>query len=119
VLRDRKLIQSVRRGWEYNAMLAVRWGANPAVRDERGRSLLRIFLEDHETYRPGKSGLTPYCFANFALFLLCGLRVPVDQEEFRMCVDICRERAYNECAEELLLLERSFSSTEPDKASFA
>lgn len=105
--RDRKLVQAVRRGWEYNATLAVRWGGAPAVRDERGRSLVRIFAEDYETYRPKSGGLSPYSVTNFVLFLLKGLRVPVDDTEMAFVREACRKNGYAEVLEELDELVRS------------
>ena len=100
-IRDRRLVQAVRRGWEYHATLAVRWGADPTLRDERGRNLVRIFLEDYETYRQEDSETTPAFVANFTLFLLRGIRVPANESELRTCLDICRSRGYEECAVEL------------------
>ncbi len=101
-MRDRKLIQAVRRGWEYNTQLAVRWGGNPAVRDPQGRSLIRIFIEDYETYRPEEGAPSHEFITDFVLFLLNGIRVPVTDDETAAIVTICREKGYEDCLRELV-----------------
>jgi len=102
--RDRKLVQAARRGWEYNTRLAVRWGGDVAARDERGRSLVRIFLEDYPLYARDEEKATQYFMADFMLFLLRGLGVPVDADEMESIEESCRKRGWTECLEELELL---------------
>ena len=99
--RDRPLLQAVRRGYEFISILAARWGANPAMRDERGRSLVRIFVEDHAAFCPRRDRCSQDSMANYMLFLLNGLRVPVDRAEVEAIAESCRQRRYYECLAEL------------------
>ncbi len=39
--------------------------------------------------------------ADYMLFLLCGLRVPVDHAEVEAIAESCRQRGYDECLAEL------------------
>ena len=103
-MRDRKLIQAVRRGWEYNTQLAVRWGGDPAARDAQGRNLVRIFLEDYETYSPKEGASSQEFFTDFVLFLLNGIRVPVTDDEMSAIIAICKDKGYEDCLKELLAL---------------
>ena len=99
--RDRCLIQAVRRGYGYCMALAVRWGADTALRDEQGRSLVRIFLEDYECYltrhhtRPDEERTR--FMAGFMRMLLHGFRVPLDCAERTAVEVVCRRRGYDEC----------------------
>ena len=105
-LRDRLLVQAVCRGYEYAATAAARWGANTALRDKSGRSLVRIFIEDHATFCPCRDNCSQWYMANYMLFLLRGLRVPVDMAEMDALKESCRRRGYSECLAELELLRR-------------
>lgn len=102
VMRDRKLIQAVRRGWEYNTQLAVRWGGNPAVRDAQGRNLVRIFIEDYETYRSNEGASSQEFITDFVLFLHNGIRVPVTDDEMAAIIAICKDKGYEDCLQELV-----------------
>ena len=99
--RDRCLIQAVRRGYGYCMALAVRWGADTALRDEQGRSLVRIFLEDYECYltrhhtRPDEERTR--FMAGFMRMLLHGFRVPLDCAERTAVEVVCGRRGYDEC----------------------
>ncbi len=71
------------------------------MRDERGRSLVRIFLEDFPLFAQDKNRVTQYFMADFMLFLLRGLSVPVDAAEMEAIRECCRKGGLEECMQEL------------------
>ena len=84
--------------------MAVRWGGDPAARDAQGRNLVRIFLEDYETYSPKEGASYQEFFTDFVLFLLNGIRVPVTDDEMSAIIAICKDKGYEDCLKELLAL---------------
>ena len=72
------------------------------MRDPQGRSLIRIFIEDYETYRPEEGASSQEFITDFVLFLLNGIRVPVTDDEMAAIIADCKDKGYEDCLRELV-----------------
>ena len=78
----------------YHLALLIQCGAGVNARDEKGRNLLQIALED--AYRGGDVWRFHNDLAEMALMLLCGLKLKLSKEEIEQAKATCRENGYTE-----------------------
>ena len=79
----------------YHLALLIQCGAGVNARDEKGRNLLQIALEDASRGGGDVRGFRND-LAEMALMLLCGLKLKLSAEEIEQAKATCREKGYTE-----------------------
>ncbi len=111
---DAGLVLCARNMFFCHLVLLAQGGGNRDLRDERGRNLLQIALEDACPKIP--DSLKGFINADgelmeMTLMLLCGLKLKLSKGEMKKAKQICRRKGYSEALAAIESVEREVVST--------
>ena len=91
---DQALVNCARGLWFYKLALLAQNGGNINLKDELGRNLLQIALEDAQPASKENMASFQDNLMEMTLMLLCGLKLQLNEAEFEQARKICRDKGY-------------------------
>ena len=91
---DKALVNCARGLWFYKMALLAQNGGNINLKDDLGRNLLLIALEDAQP--ASKENIVSFQdnLMEMTMMLLCGLKLQLNEAEFEQAKQICRDNGY-------------------------
>ena len=96
---DKAIIHSARGLWFYKLVLLSQSGGNINLRDNLGRNLLQIALDEAQPNPKLGVDLFQERLMEMSLMLLCGLKLHLSDEEMEQAKQTCRRKGYAKALE--------------------
>ena len=111
---DKAIIHSAHGLWLYHLVLLSQSGGNINLRDNLGRNLLQIALEDAQPNAQMGVETLQNQLVEMTLMLLCGLKLHLSDEEMELAKQTCGRKGYAKVLEAI----KSVTETRNEKCRF-